>query len=487
MQHQDTNAPRSTRVSCPTGEKAGVFLLPHLSWCLGALVVILAALVSTPSARAQYKDTEDTPKDAVVKRDATVQPEGRYANMPDEAVPYRRFTKPYFDWFTREDTLQYSGAADRRPDGDPAQLSEIAIGFMSPIENNPESVFGLPELHGAQLAIEQANARGGYKGKPYVLRVHNESALWGASSAELVKMLFDENCWAMLGCVDGQNCHIALRVTLKLEMPIVDVGTTDPTVTETRIPWLIHNFPDDRQQGYTLADYVFKTLKLKRIGVLRTQTRYARLGVGKFNDEARRMGRQPVLEVKFERGDKDFTRQLQMLRDAKVEGVVLWGEAAEAGLILKQMRAMGMTQPVFGSSRIAHAPLLEVAGPAAEGLVLTSALDPTRTDPKWIAFRDAYRQKFNEEPIDYATYAYDGMNLLISAIEKTGLNRGRIMDVFRSYQMKPYAGAAGTIYFDHTLNNLAPVTMARVKDGKFEYWLAPRQQGHEGAAHAGGR
>ncbi|HTS71244.1 MAG TPA: hypothetical protein VMO17_19880, partial [Terriglobia bacterium] len=124
------------------------------------MVVILAALVSTPPARAQYKDTEDTPKDAVVKRDATVQPEGRYANMPDEAVPYRRFTKPYFDWFTREDTLQYSGAADRRPDGDPAQLSEIAIGFMSPIENNPESVFGLPELHGAQLAIEQANARG---------------------------------------------------------------------------------------------------------------------------------------------------------------------------------------------------------------------------------------------------------------------------------------------------------------------------------------
>jgi len=440
--------------------------------------VLLA--VALPVAAQQYKDTEDTPKDAVIKRDETVKPEGRYANMPDEAVPYRRFTKPYYDWFTRGDTLDYHGAADLRPDGDPAKLSEIAIGFMSPIQNNPESVFGLPELHGAQLALEQANARGGYKGKPYALKIHNESALWGASSAELVKMLFDENCWAMLGCVDGQNCHISLRVTLKLEVPIVDVGTTDPTVTETRIPWLIHDFPDDRQQGYTLADYVFKTLKLKRMGVLRTQTRYARIGVAKFNDEARRMGRQPVLEVKFERGDKDFTHQLQMLRDAKVEGVILWGEAAEAGLILKQMRAMGMNQPVFGSSRIAHAPLLEIAGPAAEGLVVTSALDPTRTDPKWVAFRDAYRQKFNEDPIDYAAYAYDGMNILIAAIEKTGLNRGRIMDVFRSYQMKSYPGVAGTIYFDHTLNNPAPVTLAKVKNGKFEYWLAPRQHGHEG-------
>jgi ABC-type branched-subunit amino acid transport system substrate-binding protein len=451
---------------------------------LPALLLLTGAM---PVAAQQYGDPDETPKDAVIKRDENAKPEQRYANMPDEAVPYRRFTKPYYDWFVREDTVQYNGAADQRPDGDPAQLSEIAIGFMSPIENNPESIFGIPELHGAQLAIEEANARGGYKGKPYALKIHNESALWGASSTELVKMRFDENCWAMVGCVDGQNCHISLRVSLKLEVPIVDVGTTDPTVTETRIQWLLHNFPDDRQQGYTLADYVFKTLKLKRVGVIRTQTRYARLGVVKFNDEARRMGRQPVLEVKFERGDKDFSNQLRMLRDAKLEGVVIWGEAAEAGLILKQMREMGMKQPVFGCSRIAYPQFLQIAGPAAEGVVLTSALDPTRQDAKWQAFRTAYLQKFHEEPIDYAAYAYDGINILMLAIEKAGLNRGRIMDALRDYQMKTYQGVTGTDYFDHTLNNISPVNLTRVKDGKFEYWLAPRQAGHEGVAHTGGK
>jgi branched-chain amino acid transport system substrate-binding protein len=441
-------------------------------------------LVAAMPAAGQYKD--QTPQGPVVKKDETVKPDTRYANMPDEAVPYRRFTKPYYDWFGREDTLQYHGAAGQQPSGDPSQLGEIAIGFMGPIENNPESIYGLPMLHGAQLAIEQANARGGYRGKPFALKIHNESALWGASSSELVKMLFQENCWAMLGCVDGQSCHISLRVALKLEVPIVDVGTTDPTVTETRIPWLLHNFPDDRQQGYTLADYVFKSLKLKRIGIIRTQARYARVGVGKFSDEARRMGHATVLEVKFERGDKDFSNQLRMLRDARVEGVVIWGEAAEAGLILKQMREMGMKQPVFGGSRLAYAEVLAIAGPAAEGLVATSPLDPTRGDRKWVAFRETYARKFHEAPIDYAAYAYDGMNLLIAAIEKAGLNRGRIMDALRDYQMKTYQGVTGAVYFDHTLNNLAPVNLARVTGGKFEYWLAPRQHGHEGAAQTAG-
>jgi hypothetical protein len=79
------------------------------------------------------------------------------------------------------------------------------------------------------------------------------------------------------------------------------------------------------------------------------------------------------------------------------------------------------------------------------------------------------------------------MNILIAAIEKAGLNRGRIMDALRDYQMKTYQGVTGTDYFDHTLNNISPVNLTRVKDGKFEYWVAPRQAGHEGVARTGGQ
>ncbi len=399
--------------------------------------------------------------------------EGRYANMPDEAVPYRRFSKPYEEWFVRPDTLEYNGAAQDQPDGDVTRLKEVAIGFLGPLQNNPENVFGVTMLGGAQMALDEANARGGFRGKPYALKVHNDSALWGASSVEIVKMLLDENCWAMLGSIDGQSTHIALRISLKLELPIMDTGTTDPTVTETRIQWLMHDFIDDRQQGYALAEYILKERKLKRIGVLRTNSRYARIGVAKFSDEARRMGRQPVLEVKFDRGDRDFSQQLRMIRDARVEGLVIWGEAPEAGRILKQMRAMGMNQPVFGSSRTAYPELLEVAGPAAEGFIASCALDPSRQEGDWKAFRDRYRQRFGKEPDAYAAYAYDGMNILIGAIGKAGLNRGRIMNVLRDYQLKTYQGVSGQAYFDRTLNNIGDVTLTRVENGSFVYWKAP--------------
>jgi hypothetical protein len=64
------------------------------------------------------------------------------------------------------------------------------------------------------------------------------------------------------------------------------------------------------------------------------------------------------------------------------------------------------------------------------------------------------------------------MNMLIAAIEKAGLNRGRIMQVLRDYQQKEYDGAAGRVLFDYTLKNVSPVTLSRVEGGKFVYWQA---------------
>ena len=137
-------------------------------------------------------------------------------------------------------------------------------------------------------------------------------------------------------------------------------------------------------------------------------------------------------------------------------------------------------QPVFGSSRLDYPMLLENAGPAAEGLVTTCALDLSSSDPKWMEFQKKYRAQFNSDPDAYAAYAYDGMNMLVGAIESAGLNRGKIMDALRLYQKKSYAGVAEQEKFDHTLNNIAPVSLARVENGKFIYWTPQKEKPLDG-------
>ncbi len=394
-----------------------------------------------------------------------------YANMPTWAVPFGRFRKPYYRWYVEPSTLGYDGAAREMPNGILSRLKTINIGVLAPLDkDNPDSVYGIPMLHGAELAVERANARGGYDGKPFALKVHDDLPLWGASSMAIVKMDYDQHVWAMLGSVNSASTHIELRAALKLEIPIVDTATNDPTVTETRVPWLLHNFPDDRQQGYALADYIFNQLKLKHVVVLRATNRYGRKGDEVFLDVARRLSHQPVLEAKFNPGEQDFSTQLRMLREQGFDGLVIWGNASETGRILKQMRSLGMKQPVFASSRACYPQVIEIAGQAAEGLVTACAMNPDRKDPKWLRFRQRYLERFHTQPDAYAAYAYDGMNILIGAIKEAGLNRGRIMDALRKYEMHGYQGVSGYAFFDYTLNNIAPITLARVTNGKFIYW-----------------
>jgi ABC-type branched-subunit amino acid transport system substrate-binding protein len=388
--------------------------------------------------------------------------------------PFSKFTPPYFENY--QDLIEYNGAARDVSDPDLKTLSEIRIGFIGPLYNHPDQVRGNSMLNGAILAVEEANAAGGYGGEPFRLMVHNDSAIWGAASNEIVKMVYDEKVWAMFGSVSADTTHIALRVALKAETPLVNSASTDPTIPETIVPWYFTDIQDDRLQGYTLARHIYTELGLKRIAILRVNDRYGRFGVLKFRDASRRLGHPVVIEQKFQPGDTDFRRQLQVIEDSRVDAIVLWTDIGYAAAILKQMQELGMKQRVFGSHRtiagtisgaIGGDELVKLAGPAAEGFEAVFPYDPTRTDPRWLDFNVRYEARFHEKPDHFAALAYDAMQILLDAICRAGLNKGRIRDALTG--IEHYQGVTGDMVFDPNCKNIAPLFLARVHHGSIEY------------------
>ncbi len=388
-----------------------------------------------------------------------------YANTPEDMQPYSHFTKPYYEFY--EQQVEYNGAARDVPTVKPADVDEVRIGFLGPIENHPDQALGRRMLNGAQMAIEEANARGGYGGKPFKLMIHNDGAVWGASSNEIVKMRYDDQVWAMLGSIGGDSTHIALRVSLKAELPIVNCAATDPTIPETIIPWLFTTIQDDRVQSYTLARRIYTDLGLERVALLRINDRYGRFGILKFQDASRRLGHPVVIEQKYMPGDTDFRRQLRIIGDSRVDAIVLWGDQPAAAAILKQMKELGMKQRVFGSFRTIGDELLASAGDAAEGFEAVYPFDPTRDDPVWVAFRKRFEKRFNTQPEVFSSLAFDTMNILLDAICRAGLNRGRIRDALAG--VESYRGVTGEMVFDPNSKNIVPLYLAAVKDGKIAY------------------
>jgi ABC-type branched-subunit amino acid transport system substrate-binding protein len=412
--------------------------------------------------------------------DRTVTP---YAGTPSDLEPYEKFAEPYYRNYTTPNI--YAGAARDIPD--PKDVSEVRIGLLGPIEKQADQVFGLRMLHGAQLAIDEANARGGYGGKPFRLMIHDDynnwqrgseygerpttSAIWGSTSDEAVKMIYDDHDWAIFGSISSESTHIILRVALKAEIPIVNSASTDPTIPETYIPWYFTDIQDDRVQCYTLARRIFTELRLKRPALLRVNNRYGRMGVGKFRDASRRLGHPVVIEQKFLPGDTDFRRALRIIRDSRADAIVLWANEAESAEILKEMHELGMHQRVFGSYRSLGDELLAKAGPAAEGFEAVYPYDPSRTDPKWLGFNERYEAQYHEQPEQFAALAYDAMNILLKAICQAGLNRARIQDAL--YQVYQYEGVTGPMVFDPLNKNVSPMFLGTVHDGKIMYRVEP--------------
>ena len=426
-----------------------------------------------------------------------------YANTPEDLRPFGKFTTPYYEHYTS--LVEYNGAARDVPDPDLSQLSEIRIGFLGPLYNHPEQVLGNRMFNGAKLAIDEANAAGGYCGKPFRLITHNdydnwqqrsaaapgtskEATIWGSASNDIVTMVYDDKVWTLLGSISSESTHIALRVSLKAEVPIVNSASTDPTIPETLIPWYFTDLQDDRVQGYTLARHIYTELGLKHIALLRVNNRYGRFGVIKFRDASRRLGHPVVIEQKFLPGDTDFRRQLRVIQESGVDGIVLWTDVEPTAMILKQMRELGMKQRVFGSHRTLGDELITLAGPAAEGFEAVYPYDPSRRDEKWTSFVERFEARYHEKPDHFAALAYDVMQVLLDAICRAGLNKGRIRDALTG--VTSYKGVTGDMVFDPNCKNISPMFLGTVHNGAIEYRRITMEKpyarvGEDGVQYAG--
>ena len=398
-----------------------------------------------------------------------------YANTPVDYEPFGAI-KPYKEHFLKQ--MEYTGPGRAIPEPG-LDLKSVKIGFIGPIMStvsvatggkSHEEALGIKMLQGAKLAIEEWNARGGYLRRriPFEMDTRNDNGLWGASGSEIINMAYKNGDWAILGTIDGANSHIAIRVALKAEIVMMNTGDTDPTFIETNIPWVMRCIGDDRQMAYLLMDYALRKMKYSRIGIIRASNRYGRFGVREINDSARRMQHPVLIEMAYRLGSTDFSLQLERMEEANLDAVIHWGDAAEGALVLNQMRKMGMNQPFLASDRSVSPEFVKTTGANAEGVICGYPWNPDHKDPKLDQFRAAFRKRYNVEPDTYAAHAYDGMNMLIWAIQVAGLNRAKIRDVL-AYRTKPWPGVTHDIPFGAALDDLGEVFLAKYENGGWQY------------------
>jgi branched-chain amino acid transport system substrate-binding protein len=448
---------------------------------------LASQLMAAEGARASAPENRERPEDTDLETlrqridvgyyavpDLPLKTNQNYAFSSSDVEPFGG-VKPFKEHFLVQ--MESTGAGRGIPE--PDQLDSVKIGFLGPIVQtvsvatggaSHEETLGIPMLRACRLAIEEANARGGYLKRkiPFELCVRNDNALWGASGSEVIHLAYKDNVWAIVGGVDGANTHIAIRVALKIEIPWMTPGDLDPTYIETNIPWVFRCIGDDRQQNYLLLDYLFRKMNCQRVAIIRSSNRYGRFGVREIRDGARRLNRPIVIEMAYRAGSTNFDLQLDRIQEYKPDAIVHWGDGADGAGVLNAIRARGWTQPFLTCDRAVSEEFLKIAGKNAEGVICGYPWDPDRKDPNFLAFKEAFKKRWGIEPDTYAAHAYDGINMLIWAIQTAGLNRARIRDVL-AYRPEPFPGVTGDIPLSSALDDAGEVFLAIREQDKWAY------------------
>lgn len=346
---------------------------------------------------------------------------------------------------------------------DPVDVPTIRVGLLGSFTGTG-GAYGREMEKGVRLMVDEINGAGGIFGKPVEIVKGDDHNDMGINGHETVRLI-DEGIWAMIGSVHSGCTHVATRITLKCEVVQLTSISTDPTIGLVGSPWMFRCLVDDRGQGRALAELMFDQLRLKRVCLVRHNNRYGKMGGKEISDIARRRGTPLIFTEVFDTDQQDFSTTVARIRKERPDGVVIWGLYNEAAALVRQLGQAGVKTQILGSDGVVAAEFLELAGPAAEGMLVTYPYDHTSRHPENLAFIAAFERRHGHAPDSFAAHGYDAMGIIARAIREGGLNRYRIRDAMS--RIRNYPGATGEISFDHQGNDTRGVIFARVRQGAF--------------------
>ena len=299
---------------------------------------------------------------------------------------------------------------------DAAKPAGIKIAVAGPMTGS-NAAFGAQLKNGAEQAVEDINAAGGILGRKVQL-ISGDDVSDPKQGVSVANKFAGEGVKFVVGHFNSGVSIPSSDVYAENGILQITPGSTNPNFTERKMWNVFRTCGRDDQQGTVAGNYIAEALKGKKIAVVHDKTTY---GKGLADETKKAMNAKGVTEVLYEginTGEKDFSALISKIKESGAD-VVYWGGLfTEGGLILRQMRDSGVKAVMMGADGIASDEFAAVAGPAAEGTLMTFAPDPQKR-PEAKAVLEKFAKR-NFKPEAYTLYSYAAVQIMKQAIEKAG-------------------------------------------------------------------
>jgi branched-chain amino acid transport system substrate-binding protein len=342
--------------------------------------------------------------------------------------------------------------------------SEVKIGHVGPLTGGIAHL-GKDNENGARLAIEEANAaKTKIDGKEvkFTLVAEDDQADPKVGTT-VAQKLVDAKVVGVVGHLNSGTSIPASPIYNQAGIPVISGSATNPKLTEQGFKTQFRVVGRDDQQGPAIASYLATNNKPQTVAIIDDATAY---GEGIANEVEKTLKGAKINVLPREKGtDKttDWKAVLTKLRGRNPDAVFYGGMDATGGPLLKQGRELGIKAVFSFGDGACTDKMKELAGDASEGLLCSQAGIPVDAADK--KFLEAYKKKFNADPILYSPFTYDAAKMLIAAMQKA--NSSDPKKYLPELQKIDFSGATGKISFDGKGDRKdAEMTIFTMKSGK---------------------
>jgi branched-chain amino acid transport system substrate-binding protein len=336
----------------------------------------------------------------------------------------------------------------------------------------PASFLGDPEKRSMEMFVDEINARGGIDGKKLEAVIYDTEGDPTKAVMAVTKLINRDRVLAIVGPSTTPTTLAVMPMAVRAGVPLISCAAGNKIADPVQ-PYVFKTAQSDIQAVATIYGHM-RAAGIEKVGLLTVADAFGESGREQLEAQAGEFGLTVVRVEKFGGKDTDMTAQLTKIRAEGPDALVCWGTNPGPAVVAKNARQLGIEVPLYQSHGVASPKFVELAGEAAEGIllptgkILVADLLPDEDPQKKLLaeYIARYTERYKMPVSGFGGYAYDAMMILARALPGAGGDRAKIRDNIE--KIEGMVGISGVFSFspeDH--NGLGPdaFVMVRIQDG----------------------
>ena len=359
-------------------------------------------------------------------------------------------------------------AAAAKPQGEP-----IKIGCIFAITGDASSL-GIPERNTAQMLEKMINDAGGVKGRPVKIIIEDNRGEPAEALNAAKRLVEKENVLAIVGPSRTGDTLALIDYMERVQVPLISCAAGIQIVKPVR-KWVFKTPQSDRMAVEKIVAYL-KQEKITRVAIISDNTAFGKGGLAELRTLLPGAKMQIVASEEYGPKDGSMETQVTKIRGTNAQAVVCWGTPPGPAIVARNMKQLGLKIPLICSHGVANETFLNLAGDAADGVVLPAGRlivadqIPAGHPQKKVLmdYSTRYRAAFDKPADTFGGHAWDAIQLVVKAIREVGPDRAKIRTQLE--RTKGFVGTGGVFNFwagDHNGLSKDAFVMVKVVDGKW--------------------